>query len=138
MANISHERELSIDAHLAQANSDAGHNTPCGLAGQRAVVSSPLVAQNFPMFTLLCRPGVRDLLIEYPEKYTYTHWTDNFTQNVSVNWQFDTSDALLERDDEITLHSIFEKHVRVLRNWTVSDEFAQLFPDLMPAIYSRD
>jgi hypothetical protein len=57
---------------------------------------------------------------------------------VSVNWKFDISDALSETADDIILHSIFEKHIRQLKNWTVSAEFANLFPDLMPAIFSRD
>ncbi|KIN06811.1 hypothetical protein OIDMADRAFT_107891 [Oidiodendron maius Zn] len=83
-------------------------------------------------------PGVRDLLIEQPEDYPYRLWTENFTQNVSVNWKFDLSDALSETDNEIVLHSIFEKHIRKLKNWTVSSNFARIVPNLMPAINSRD
>jgi hypothetical protein len=85
---------------------------------------------------LLLRPGVRDLLIEHPEDYPYELWTENFTQNVSVNWDFDTSDALSETDSEVVLHSIFEKHIRKLKSWTVSSTFSQLVPDLMPEIRS--
>jgi hypothetical protein len=53
-----------------------------------------------------------------------------------VNWTFDISDALSETESGEVLHTIFEKHVRNLKNWTVSPEFQGLFPTLMPAIHT--
>jgi hypothetical protein len=88
--------------------------------------------------TLTNRPGVRDILIEHTDEYPYHLWTENFTQNVSVNWKFDYSDALSETDNDVVIHSIFEKHVRRLQNWTVSSEFVRVFPKLMPAILPLD
>jgi hypothetical protein len=59
-------------------------------------------------------------------------WTANFTQAVQVNWLYDFSDAWIESNGDFVLHSIFEKHVRNLKNWSVAPLFGQVFPDLMP------
>ena len=74
------------------------------------------------------------MLIDRPDEYPYRHWTENFTQNVSVNWTFDICDAVSKTGDDVVLHSIFEKHIRNLKNWSVSLEFQKLFPDLVRAI----
>jgi hypothetical protein len=78
------------------------------------------------------------MLIEYPEDYPYRLWTENFTQNVTINWAHHITDAISETDSDVQVHSIFEKHIRTLKNWTVSSEFSRLFPKLMSAIYSPD
>jgi hypothetical protein len=75
------------------------------------------------------------MLIERPDEYPYHLWTENFTQNVSVTWTFEVSDAISETGDDFVLHSIFEKHIRNLANWTLSPEFQTLFPDLTRAAY---
>jgi hypothetical protein len=84
------------------------------------------------------RPDVRDMLIERPGEYSYQLWTENFTPNVSVNWKFDICDAVSGTGDDLVFHSTFEKHVRNLKNWSVSPEFQKLFPDLVRAIHFSD
>ncbi|KAM5352826.1 hypothetical protein ACJ41O_005548 [Fusarium nematophilum] len=83
-------------------------------------------------------PGVRDILIENPDEYPFQLFSDYYSQNVTVNWKFDGLDAVSNLDGEGVLHSIFEKHIRNLKNWTVSREFEARFPSMTTAIYSRD
>ncbi|KAF4970049.1 hypothetical protein FSARC_2867 [Fusarium sarcochroum] len=83
-------------------------------------------------------PGVRDILIENQAEYPFQLFSDYYSQNVSVNWKFDGLDAISDLDGEGTLHSIFEKHIRNLKNWTVSQAFEDRFPSMVTAIYSRD
>ncbi|THZ33534.1 hypothetical protein D6C90_08292 [Aureobasidium pullulans] len=77
-------------------------------------------------------PGVRDRIITYPHDYPYHLWTANFTQAVNVHWPHELSDACIESDGDMVLHSIFEKHIRELKHWSVSPQFGKVFPDLMP------
>ncbi|KAF2014075.1 hypothetical protein BU24DRAFT_425069 [Aaosphaeria arxii CBS 175.79] len=83
-------------------------------------------------------PGVRDMLIEKPEDHTFEMFSQYYSQNVRVNWKFDSRDALSNIENEAVLHSIFEKHISNLKNWTVLPEFQRRFPAMTPAIYSRD
>jgi hypothetical protein len=83
----------------------------------------------------LCRPGVRDLLVEHPEDYPYEAVGKWYTGHVSVNWNFDTLDAIDEAEGSERLHSIFEKHLRNLSNWTVSPAFLERFPAMTPLIH---
>ncbi|KAK5168189.1 uncharacterized protein LTR77_006757 [Saxophila tyrrhenica] len=80
-------------------------------------------------------PAVRDMLIENPILYRFEVFSEVYSHTVSVNWPYDTDDALAT--DECTGHlviaPIFEKHVRRLGNWTVSKEFEDYFPDLAKA-----
>ncbi|KAH7371129.1 hypothetical protein BKA66DRAFT_190383 [Pyrenochaeta sp. MPI-SDFR-AT-0127] len=82
-------------------------------------------------------PGIRDLLIEYPEKYPFEIFSEYYSQNVTVNWHFDESDAVAHEDGNVVLHSIFEKHIRNLANWTVSHEFESRFPEMSHIIFAR-
>ncbi|KAL6407693.1 hypothetical protein AUP68_08714 [Ilyonectria robusta] len=79
-------------------------------------------------------PGVRDILIENPEEYPFELFSEYYSQNVTVNWNFDSLDAVSDVGNDRILHSIFEKHVRNLKNWTVSSEFQTRFPSMIPAI----
>ncbi|KAL2676496.1 hypothetical protein Neosp_010254 [[Neocosmospora] mangrovei] len=79
-------------------------------------------------------PGVRDILIENPAEYPFQLFSDYYSQNVTVNWKFDGLDAVSDLNGEGTLHSIFERHIRDLRNWTVSKAFEDRFPSMIGAI----
>lgn len=94
-----------------------------------------------PFYTsthFLCRPGVRDMLIDHPDKYPFEVFSEYYSQNVSVNWCFDDNDTVAQEDGFSVLHSIFEKHIRNLENWTVSREFESRFPEMSPIIFKRD
>ncbi|KIV99684.1 uncharacterized protein PV09_08675 [Verruconis gallopava] len=80
-------------------------------------------------------PGVRDLLIENPEDYPYEAVGKWYTENVSINWNFDVLDAVDEVGGAERLHSIFEKHLRNLNNWTVTPAFLERFPAMVPLIH---
>ncbi|KAJ4184371.1 hypothetical protein NW767_013254 [Fusarium falciforme] len=79
-------------------------------------------------------PGVRDILIENQAEYPFQLFSDYYSQNVSVNWKFDGLDAVSDLNGEGTLHSIFERHIRDLRNWTVSKAFQDRFPSMTGVI----
>ncbi|KAH6632889.1 hypothetical protein C7974DRAFT_161959 [Boeremia exigua] len=83
-------------------------------------------------------PGVRDILIENPDDHPFDLFSQYYSHNISVNWPFDHMDAVTDVDNNVVLHSIFEKHVSNLKNWTVSAEFHSRFPYMSSAIYSRD
>jgi hypothetical protein len=63
------------------------------------------------------------MLIENPDDHPFELFSQYYSQNVSVNWQFDSLDAISDVDNEVVLHSIFEKHIRNLKNWTVTTDF---------------
>lgn len=84
------------------------------------------------------RPGVRDILIENPNDHTFDIFSQYYSQNVSINWSFESSDAVNDANNEVFLHSIFEKHICNLENWTVTPEFQARFPHMTAAIYARD
>ncbi|KAJ8116180.1 hypothetical protein OPT61_g2333 [Boeremia exigua] len=82
-------------------------------------------------------PGVRDLLIRHPDVYIFEDFSEYYSQNVTVNWKFDDSDAVAHVKGNVVLHSIFEKHVRKLENWTVSGSFQRRFPEMVPFIFGK-
>lgn len=84
------------------------------------------------------RPGVRDILIESPEKYPFELFSSVYSQCVTVNWPYDVEDALCEEGDDIVPSRIFAKHIRRLSNWTVSRDFEKHYPEMVNAVYSRD
>ncbi|KAK1763982.1 hypothetical protein QBC33DRAFT_572924 [Phialemonium atrogriseum] len=81
-------------------------------------------------------PSVRDVLIENADKYPFEVFSEQYSQRVTVNWPFDVLDAVSDLDNEAVLHSIFEKHIRNLKNWTVSAEFRGCFPEVASLISS--
>ncbi|KAH7127303.1 hypothetical protein EDB81DRAFT_889107 [Dactylonectria macrodidyma] len=83
-------------------------------------------------------PRVRDILIENPDKYPFQLFSDYYSQHVTINWKFDNLDAVADIENEAVLHSIFEKHIRKLSNWTVSPEFQSCFPAITSAIYNQE
>lgn len=90
----------------------------------------------------LIRPGVRDILIENTELYPFEMFSEIYSQNVSVSWPYDAVDAVTSPPSwssaDVALNLIFEKHILKLSNWTVSQEFLVLLPQMTAAICSRD
>ncbi|PSN68628.1 hypothetical protein BS50DRAFT_489557 [Corynespora cassiicola Philippines] len=83
-------------------------------------------------------PGVRDILIQEPQSHPFEVFSQYYSQNVTINWSFDPLDAVSDVDDQVILHSIFEKHICSLKNWTVTSDFQRRFPAMTSAIYFRD
>ena len=81
------------------------------------------------------RPGVRDILIENSGQFPFELFSEFYSHNVTVNWQFDDLDAVSSVDNDTILHSIFEKHILKVSNWTVSEEFKSRFPGMVSAVY---
>lgn len=84
------------------------------------------------------RPRVRDLLIEHPEKYPFAAFSELYSQNITVNWPYEDMDTVSTHAENIQFNNIFEKHVRKLSNWTVSEPFKDYLPEMIPAIYEKD
>jgi hypothetical protein len=83
------------------------------------------------------RPQVRDMLIENPEKYPFSVFSELYSHNVSINWPFDAMDAIIHTDDGgVVLNPIYEKHIQRLSNWTVQPAFETFFPEMRAALRS--
>lgn len=80
---------------------------------------------------------MRDILIATPANYPFELFSKYYSQHVSVNWKFESSDAMADMGGDVLLHSIFEKHLGSLHNWTVSAEFEARFPSMAQAINPR-
>lgn len=87
-------------------------------------------------------PRVRDLLLDNPEKYPFQRFSDVYSRNVTVNWPFEAMDTVTGTSDgtpgDLVLNPLFEKHIRRLKNWTVSRYFETEFPELTAAVYSQE
>lgn len=81
---------------------------------------------------------MRDLLIEHPEKYPFAAFSELYSQNITVNWPYEDMDTVSTHAENIQFNNIFEKHVRKLSNWTVSEPFKDYLPEMIPAIYEKD
>ncbi|KAL1619753.1 hypothetical protein SLS56_009954 [Neofusicoccum ribis] len=86
--------------------------------------------------SIASRPRVRDMLIEHPDKYPFAVFSDVYSQSVTVNWPYNSADALSQ--DESALNTIFDKHIRKLSNWTMSPTFRDFYPELAAAVWSHD
>lgn len=75
------------------------------------------------------------MLIENPILYRFEVFSEVYSHTISVNWHHDVDDAVTrdEHTGHLVIAPIFEKHVRRLSNWTVSQEFEDYFPDLAKA-----
>lgn len=75
------------------------------------------------------------MLIEDPERYPFAVFSEFYSVHVSVNWPYETEDAVTYVGDQITFNTIFERHIQRLSNWTVSRQFQEYFPEMISAIY---
>ncbi|KAH7083508.1 hypothetical protein BKA63DRAFT_503131 [Paraphoma chrysanthemicola] len=80
-------------------------------------------------------PNVRDILIKDAPEYPIENFVEYYAQNISVNWKFDEDDSLADITGEVLLHSIFEKHINHLQNWSVSSDFQLIHPNLARATH---
>ncbi|KFZ03729.1 hypothetical protein V502_10712 [Pseudogymnoascus sp. VKM F-4520 (FW-2644)] len=82
-------------------------------------------------------PRIRDLLIQNPTKYTFRDFSELYANNVNLNWPFDAADAVMPKtdgSDELVMNPLFEKHIRKLECWSVSEPFKERFPEFAAAI----
>lgn len=77
---------------------------------------------------------MRDILIERADEFPFEVFSDYYSQSVSVNWNFDVLDAVSNHGEDTTIHSIFEKHICSLSNWTVTREFLARFPSMASVV----
>lgn len=77
------------------------------------------------------------MLIEYPEKYPFDSFSEDYSEHVRLNWPFDSHDAVSTVNGDLVLHSIFVKHISDLRNWTVVPEFLSRYPGMAEFVSSH-
>ncbi|KFY74655.1 hypothetical protein V499_05318 [Pseudogymnoascus sp. VKM F-103] len=85
-------------------------------------------------------PRIRDLLIQNPTKYTFRDFSELYASNVNLNWPFDAADAVMPKTDssgELMMNPLFEKHIRKLECWSVSEPFKERFPEFAAAIEDK-
>jgi hypothetical protein len=87
----------------------------------------PLPAQLFaahpPWVDFFIWPKGREKLCLEP-KYHHKHpdIVRICNRAISVNWPYRPSDMLLQVGDDTILNPVFERHIRDLRNWTITEE----------------
>lgn len=88
-------------------------------------------------------PRMRDRLVrDYsPREYLFDNFITPMTASLSVNWPYEATDTLVlsEPDrDEWVINPVFERHLRILENWSLGPVFARRFPGLADTFYSGD
>jgi hypothetical protein len=80
-------------------------------------------------------PRMRDYLVANFHDYPFDNWFLPFTAGLSCNWPYDPVDCLLSTADqeEPVINPVFERHIRVLDNWSCGQAFADTFPALVAA-----
>lgn len=86
----------------------------------------------------VCRPRVRDVLIQNPHKYTFRDFSELYARNARLNWPYKAIDAVITVDGtgEVSLNPLFEKHALNLECWSVEEPFTERFPELAAEIRS--
>ena len=76
------------------------------------------------------------MLIEKSNQYPFRLFSEIYSHTINVNWPYDVEDAVTQPGPSgvVSLSPVFEKHVRMLSNWTVTKEFEQYFPDIVRLI----
>ncbi|RDW88191.1 hypothetical protein BP6252_00223 [Coleophoma cylindrospora] len=79
-------------------------------------------------------PHMRDRLVrDYScREYEFENFFIPFTTTLSLNWPYEPTDTLLSSPDtdELMINPIFERHLRILENWSLGPAFAKAFPGL--------
>lgn len=63
------------------------------------------------------------MLVLNPEKYPFPFFSELNSQNVTVNWAYDTMGTVFQQSNYVIFNPIFERHVRKLDNWTIAGTF---------------
>jgi hypothetical protein len=80
--------------------------------------------------THLAFPLLRDRVIDHQDVYCTDLFTSLFPKSLDVNWPFDVSDTVTYTDGKVTMTEAFEKHISNLDNWSVTEPFSTMFPEL--------
>jgi hypothetical protein len=77
-------------------------------------------------------PRMRDRMISAPADYDFSNWLIPYTTELSVNWPYEASSALLSTNEsgELVINPVFEQHIRNLINWSLGPAFAKTHPGL--------
>ncbi|KAG4444282.1 hypothetical protein IFR05_000257 [Cadophora sp. M221] len=79
-------------------------------------------------------PKMRDRLVrDYnPRDYLFDNFFIPFTTTLSLNWPYEPTDTLLSsvEGEDLVINPVFERHLRLLDNWSLGPAFAKAFPGL--------
>ncbi|KAI5290796.1 hypothetical protein KEM54_000424 [Ascosphaera aggregata] len=84
-------------------------------------------------------PQMRERMVMTNTEYNFADWFIPYTADLSVNWPYEPTDALLATVgcDELMINPVFEQHLRNLDNWSLGPRFTQAFPHLADAAKIR-
>ena len=91
------------------------------------------------------------MLVEFPDKYPFEHFSEVYSSNVSISWPHNESDIVVDLSatqdraqatqaihaTQAMINPIFERHIRNLDNWTVGEAFGRYYPEMRAAVSSR-
>lgn len=85
-------------------------------------------------------PRLREIMIPRHTEYSFASWFIPYTADLSVNWPYEPTDALLATAgcDELLINPVFEQHLRNLDNWSLGPRFKQAFPHLTDAVKIKE
>lgn len=78
-------------------------------------------------------PRMRDRVVMSHHEYPFENWFVPFTETMSVNWPYEATDCLLSTNecDDLLINPVFERHLRILGNWSLGPAFAEAYPALV-------
>ncbi|CAG8126200.1 unnamed protein product [Penicillium salamii] len=96
---------------------------------QQITVPHPAWIDNIPW------PRVRDILIQEPDRYPFAVFSELYSEHIRINWPYGPEDIVSDTDDDPSLNTIFEKHIRCLSNWVSPRQFREYFSEWTSEVY---
>ena len=75
-------------------------------------------------------PEFRDHIIRNQSRYSTDEFHKLLGGTLSVQWPYPVETAIRMQGNEMTVHPSFEKHIRIIENWSLGPEVALKFPEL--------
>lgn len=90
---------------------------------------SQLVTHHPHWVTMLQFPKLRDKVIERQDLYATSKFLSLYPQSLRIHWPFDDIDTINPENGQAT--DIFMKHFLNIGNWSLTEPFTQVYPELI-------
>lgn len=75
-------------------------------------------------------PKLRDQVIKQQHLYANNTFLYMYTTSLRVNWPYRDADIFRIENGNISVSPVFEKHIAVLENWSLTEPFTLAYPEL--------